>query len=84
MKREHCYLSVHFVVVASLLACGLGLPVQAQTFSVLHTFSGLLDGAHPAGLTIDRTGNFYGASEGEGVVRKEPFSNWQTGTLHGL
>jgi uncharacterized repeat protein (TIGR03803 family) len=66
MKREHCYLSVHFVVVASLLACGLGLPVQAQTFSVLHTFSGLLDGAHPAGLTIDRTGNFYGASEGGG------------------
>lgn len=38
--------------------------VQAQTFQVLHTFTGKLDGANPegAGLTMDRAGNLYGAA----------------------
>jgi uncharacterized repeat protein (TIGR03803 family) len=36
---------------------------HAQTFSVLHNFSGGLDGATPyAGLTMDRAGNFYGTT----------------------
>src|SRR5580693_4534295 len=40
--------------------------VQAQTFTVLHTFSGGADGANPfAGLTMDHAGNLYGtASQG--------------------
>jgi uncharacterized repeat protein (TIGR03803 family) len=39
---------------------------QAQTFSVIHTFTGGADGADPvAGLTLDRAGNLYGtASQG--------------------
>lgn len=38
---------------------------QAQTFSVLHTFTGAADGAVPggAGLTIDRGGNLYGGTD---------------------
>ncbi len=35
--------------------------VQAQTFTVLHTFSGGADGATPlSGVTMDRAGNLYG------------------------
>ena len=34
---------------------------QAQTFKVLHTFTGGPDGANPyAGLTMDNAGNLYG------------------------
>jgi len=41
---------------------------QAQTFTVLHNFTGGQDGARPqAGLTMDRAGNLYGtAFEGGG------------------
>ena len=36
---------------------------QAQTFTVLHNFTGGLDGANPyTGLTMDRSGNFYGTT----------------------
>jgi uncharacterized repeat protein (TIGR03803 family) len=36
---------------------------QAQTYSVLHSFSGLGDGDYPyAGLSIDRGGNLYGTA----------------------
>ncbi len=36
---------------------------QAQTYSVVHNFAGGQDGATPmAGLTLDRTGNFYGTA----------------------
>ena len=39
----------------------------AQTFSVLHTFTGGGDGIEPsAGVTIDRGGNLYGTSNGGG------------------
>ena len=44
--------------------------IQAQTFTLLHTFSGP-DGASPsAGLSMDRAGNFYGTTltGGEGQV----------------
>jgi len=40
-----------------------GAVAQAQTFSVIHNFSGGLDGATPyTGLTVDRAGNFYGTT----------------------
>jgi len=42
--------------------------VQAQTFTVLHTFSGGADGANPlAGLTLDQAGNLYGTASQGGV-----------------
>jgi len=36
---------------------------QAQTFTVIHSFTGKPDGANPAaGLTLDRAGNLYGTT----------------------
>src|ERR1700722_4529662 len=60
---------------------------QAQTFSVVHNFTGASDGANPLnGLTLDAAGNLYGtASSGgasyNGVVFKISTSGVQTG-LH--
>jgi len=42
-------------------------PAQAQTFQVLHSFTGGDDGAIPlAGLTMDTAGNLYGTASGGG------------------
>jgi uncharacterized repeat protein (TIGR03803 family) len=51
-------------IAVGILLIGLAaLPAQAQTFSVIHTFTGS-DGGNPyAGLTIDGAGNFYGTTE---------------------
>jgi uncharacterized repeat protein (TIGR03803 family) len=41
---------------------------QAQTFAVLHNFTGGADGANPwAGLTWDRAGNLYGTTQYGGI-----------------
>jgi len=41
----------------------LSAVAQAQTFTVLHNFTGGLDGANPyTGLTMDRAGNLYGTA----------------------
>jgi len=63
---------------------------QAQTFSVIHNFSGGQDGATPyAGLTLDKAGNFYGTTVAGGskalgtVYRlKRSGSNWVADGLY--
>ena len=46
------------------LSCLLSSPLQAQTFTVLHNFTGGADGAGPyAGLIMDRAGNLYGTTD---------------------
>ena len=61
---------------------------QAQTFTVLHSFTGGSDGGAPvAGLAIDRTGNLYGTTSyggHSGVVYKmaERNSNWILSPLY--
>ncbi len=41
---------------------------QAQTFTVLHTFTHYGDGGEPmAGLTMDRDGNLYGTTSAGGA-----------------
>ena len=59
---------------ALALAIVLGVTIivtpaaPAQTFNILHAFTGGQDGASPgAGLTMDRGGNFYGTTENGGV-----------------
>ncbi|HZL65775.1 MAG TPA: hypothetical protein VFC15_00130 [Candidatus Limnocylindrales bacterium] len=43
---------------------------QAQTFKVLHTFTGVADGDTPAaGLTMDRAGDLYGTTQNGGDGR---------------
>jgi hypothetical protein len=42
-------------------------PVQAQTFTVIHNFTGGQDGGDPlAGLTMDKGGNLYGTTTSGG------------------
>lgn len=60
---------------------------QAQTYTVLHNFSGGGDGADPAGgLTIDSGGNLYGVTElgalGYGTVYKLKHGTWLLTTLY--
>lgn len=53
------------VVVCALLVGAL-TPAQAQTFTVLHIFTGGGDGAGPyAGLVTDGAGNFYGTTNSD-------------------
>ncbi|MGC2111636.1 MAG: choice-of-anchor tandem repeat GloVer-containing protein [Candidatus Korobacteraceae bacterium] len=53
------------VAVAIGIVMSVGaVEAQVQTFTVIHTFTGGVDGAHPdAGLTMDRSGNLYGTTE---------------------
>ena len=58
--------SAHFLCFALSLAI-LSHVAKAQTFTVLHQFTGGTDGAVPAnGITIDAQGNLYGATQAGG------------------
>lgn len=66
-----CTSSAATTVAALLFAFVLSLAVnqaaQAQTYHVIHYFTGGADGDEPwAGLTIDAGGNLYGVAEGGG------------------
>jgi len=50
------------------LVCGFSPSSQAQTYSLIHSFSGGADGANPyAGITIDGAGNLEGTATGGGL-----------------
>ncbi len=56
-------------VCLAVFVSWIGLPASAQNFTVLHSFTGGADGAHPyAGLTMDRAGNFYGTAFSGGLM----------------
>ena len=58
--------AVAMAIVAALTVAGAHM-AQAQTFSVIHTFTGGMDGAAPAaGLTLDAAGNLYGTASAGG------------------
>ena len=60
-------ISTAAVTLFCLLAAITSQPVQAQTFTVLHNFTGGSDGAFPlTGLTLDANGNLYGTTAGGG------------------
>lgn len=75
-----CFPAISFFAKLSLtvmlVSASVGLrSVQAQTFKVIHDFTGQADGANSyAGLTMDRAGNLYGTTvvggAGSGVVFK--------------
>ena len=57
---------------------------QAQTFAVLHSFTGFGDGSVPeAGVTIDRAGNLYGTTfQGSVFKMSHRGSGWVLSTLY--
>jgi uncharacterized repeat protein (TIGR03803 family) len=60
--------SIALAVVISL-GGGATQPAQAQTFTLLHTFTGAPDGANPiAGLVRDAAGNIYGTTQQGGIT----------------
>jgi len=75
-RQWSCEMSLQQIYVAALLVLVIGLSgmlASAQTFSVLHSFTGGPDGAHPlAGVTMDGAGNLYGTASlggfGSGAV----------------
>ena len=57
----------HVVVALLALFILLSLPLRAQTFSVLHTFTNGVDGATPySTLVLDAAGNIYGTASAGG------------------
>ena len=52
------------LAIAFVVAIVATPAAQAQTFQVIHAFTGGEDGGNPeAGLTVDAAGNFYGTTE---------------------
>jgi uncharacterized repeat protein (TIGR03803 family) len=57
------------LAIAGPLTLTLTQSVQAQSYNVIHNFTGGLDGGHPrAGLTMDQAGNLYGTAHGGGIT----------------
>jgi len=57
-----------FFLLVLLLVLLTPQPAQAQTYQVLHNFTGGADGAVPeAGLTMDQAGNLYGTANTNGA-----------------
>src|SRR5271167_3832503 len=88
-KRAHSsavvQLAVHFGFVVLLLT---SIAAQAQTYTVLHVFTGH-DGSEPeTALTLDRAGNLYGTTRfggaGYGTVFKlsRAGSGWILSTIY--
>src|SRR5271168_2353191 len=72
---------VFLTVLTTLLA--MVSAAQAQTFTVLHSFTGGRDGALPsAGLTRDASGNFFGTTAGSVFKLTKHGSSWTLTPLY--
>src|SRR5271167_3160194 len=76
-------------LILVLLTVTLNQITQAQTYTVLHSFTNSTDGANPtAGVTMDRAGNLYGTTShggsGHGAVYKlqRKGSSWTLNPLY--
>lgn len=67
-QQNSSLVTLGLAIAASLcILLGTAIAAQAQTFQVLHNFTGGTDGAGPLdGLTIDRNGNLYGTASAGG------------------
>jgi uncharacterized repeat protein (TIGR03803 family) len=68
MIQAHSLLKRHALGLLLAAVCGLMVAAsqsaQAQTETVLYSFSGGSDGSYPLGVIIDGSGNLYGTSGG--------------------
>jgi uncharacterized repeat protein (TIGR03803 family) len=56
------------LIIVFALVFLVGPAAQAQTYTIIHNFTGGGDGANPyTGLTMDAAGNFYGTTSGGGA-----------------
>jgi uncharacterized repeat protein (TIGR03803 family) len=87
-QRAVSFFAVALTVLAAMV---MSIPVaQAQTFSVIYTFTGAADGANPvAGVTLGGSGTLYGTTEeggtaGDGVAfaLKQRGTGWTLNPLH--
>ena len=66
--RDLCRAMLRLFLVTLQLALAISAPLAAQTYTVLHTFSGD-DGLGPfSGVTVDGAGNLYGTTKYGGVA----------------
>lgn len=90
MSRSDLFCCFATILAIILLSTFATPTAQAQTFTVLHEFTGGVDGGNPsAGLTLDRAGKLYGTSSGAaqdtiGTVFTvgESQSNWLLNPLY--
>ena len=87
-SRAWMWMSVVNLFAALVLALVAIQSAQAQTFNVIHSFTGGGDGTPEAGLTMDKAGNLYGTtsggSNGNGMAFKLSYngSGWLLTPLH--
>ncbi len=92
MPRFICTRFVFYTILLLTLTYSATQPAEAQTFTVLHNFTGGEDGQWPyAGVTLDRAGNLYGTAShgadgggsGQGTAYKltHAGSGWTFNTL---
>jgi len=69
------------LTIVLCLAVFVAKSAQAQTYTVIHTFTGGLDGTSPyAGLTMDRGGNLYGTAYSGGIGQGTVFKLKHSGS----
>jgi len=61
--------NVRILIILTLLlpAAAITRPAQAQTYTLLHTFTNAPDGANPGPIMQDAQGNIYGTTRGGGA-----------------
>jgi uncharacterized repeat protein (TIGR03803 family) len=91
--KQHANLTGRLALGTAIALLALALvsfatqPIQAQTLTTLHLFTGSHDGEYPIGLSIDAHGNLYGAtgafSSGGSVFQmKRQGTGWILNSLH--
>jgi uncharacterized repeat protein (TIGR03803 family) len=65
-KKQHTYISFRVLAMMVLALSSLN-PVQAQTYTVLYTFTGASDGGNPGSIIADQSGRLYGGTWFDGA-----------------
>jgi hypothetical protein len=82
-RKAYLQRATNVFVTTVFLFTIASLPIQAQTFSVIHTFTGGSDGMNPlgGGLTVDAAGNLYGTASAGGMYSSNCNAGGSCGTV---